>query len=148
MSRVQDASEALEMLKVKLAEQNQDTEWSSSDMGALFCACLERNAIDLCLSIFRNMSSIPRSGDLREKSFEWPAINLEIVCSLVLALTRRIRVNDALSVVQTLLDNGAASSTQEIMFGKVISSPIPPHTPLAVIQPQEGTRTVACATSR
>ena len=126
----------------------QEVELTADHVYQLLTGCLERNAVDLCLSIFRQMTSTTSLSASQDDYLEWPSFSVDLICLLVLALAKRLRVNDALMVMQILAFNTASSDAQEIVFGKVISSPMPPYNPLAVVQPQEGIKTVACSASR
>ena len=151
MARLQDASEALQMIGTALDAQgsrSKTVEMTSGHVHRLFVGCLERNSVDLCLSIYREMMSLPRLSDSQEDSLQWPPVSFEVTCALILALTQRMRVSDALTVMQSMTVTSASDSAQEIVFGKVVNSPMPPYTPLTVIQPQEGVKQVACASSR
>eukprot|EP00210_Caulerpa_lentillifera_P005056 g4829.t1 len=56
-------------------------------------------------------------------------------------------VKEALEVLESMRSSGSSAS-QEIIFGQVVNSPIPPFPPLTVVQPQEGVKTVPCSTSK
>lgn len=78
----------------------------------------------------------------------WPAATLAHTTTLVLGLCRQLRVADALAAVAGMRGHGVGVGEAEMSFGHVVSSPLPPGRPLAVVQPQEGCRVVADANSR
>jgi len=121
LSRVQDASEALILISSDLKDRDQalqDKQLDAQHVAKILDACLDRNSVDLCLSIFRQTLSTLSVQLSQESCVTWPTADFDLAFSVVLALTRRMKVNDALDVMQSLAANSSASDEPEIVFGQ------------------------------
>jgi hypothetical protein len=127
------------------------TDLAAADAEALLALALEKGNADLALGVYAEMCAARRGGAQRARApcagAQWPAATLATTVSLVLGLCRQLRVAEALSTMQGMRSQGVPRA-EEVSFGFVVPSPLPPHKPLAVVQPQEGAKVVADAESR
>lgn len=121
-----------------------------ADAELVLAMALEKGNVELALAIYSEMCASRRSAQqLRPGSagVQWPAATLDTTVALVLGLCRQLRVAEALSVMQGMRSQGMPRN-EEVSFGFVVPSPLPPGRPLAVVQPQEGAKVVADSESR
>lgn len=100
---------------------------------------VERGNISLAQSIFQAMSS--STNPL------WPAASTSTASSLVIDLCRTLSTREAVQVIMSVRNRGLTLS-EDVQFGYIVNSPLEMGKPLAVMQPQEGTKLVADAYSR
>lgn len=142
----EDPDEALQLIKDAIQSKSNNSVLQSRHIHQLMIACLQRNATELCSKIYQRMSSaqsLASPGD----SLRWPEADLELFSFTVLALTRFLKVKEALDVLESVRSS-SMNDSQEIVFGQVVNSPLFPYPPLTVVQPQEGVKIVPCSTSR
>ncbi|GBF93654.1 hypothetical protein Rsub_06757 [Raphidocelis subcapitata] len=150
------AAEALDLLQ----QQLQAEPVGAADAELVLSLALEKGNTDLALAIYAEMCAARRgaggagAGVLRARPAaaaaaapQWPPATLATTAALVLGLCRQLRVAEALAVMQGMRSQGLPRA-EEVSFGFVVPSPLPPGRPLAVVQPQEGSRVVADAESR
>ncbi|KAK9810308.1 hypothetical protein WJX72_008368 [[Myrmecia] bisecta] len=145
------AQEVDQLLRADEAQQKQgrDAGISEEDCTRLISASLDRDNAALARSIYeamcRGTPSVTTSIDQYGSS--WPPATLVSVSALVLGLARSLRLSEALSVIQDIRRRGVPRG-EEVPFGHVVRCPLGPQQPLAVVQPQEGVKVVACAQTR
>ena len=142
---------------------------SAADAELLIGAALEKGNVELALAVYAEMCAARRSGGggiggiggiagmpasgIRSSAAgaggpaAWPAATLATTAGLVLGLCRQLRVAEAVAVVQGVRSQGVPRN-EEVAFGFVVPSPLPPRRPLAVVQPQEGAKVVADSATR
>jgi hypothetical protein len=72
---------------------------------------------------------------------------VQTAAALVVGLARCLQTRDAIALISSVRARGLAS-TEDVNFGHVVACPQDSNKPLAVVQPQEGVKTVADAFSR
>eukprot|EP00198_Chlamydomonas_reinhardtii_P009690 XP_001699027.1 predicted protein [Chlamydomonas reinhardtii] len=125
------------------------------DARAVLSFCLQRGKTALALSIYREMCLARRGGSRPgaagrslDVAFSWPAAGLATTTELVLGLCQQLCIVEALQVLADIKVQGLPRGSEEVGFGKVVTSPLAPDRPLTVVQPQEGAKTVADGYSR
>ncbi|KAG2423402.1 hypothetical protein HXX76_015367 [Chlamydomonas incerta] len=125
------------------------------DARAVLSFCLQRGKAPLALSIYREMCLARRGGSRPgtagrslDVAFSWPAAGLATTTELVLGLCQQLCIVEALQVLADIKVQGLPTGSEEVGFGKVVTSPLAPERPLTVVQPQEGAKTVADGYSR
>ena len=76
-----------------------------------------------------------------------PPATLQTTVALVLGLCKGLSVVEAMKVINAIRALGMPSKA-EVGFGKVITCPLSPNAPLAVVQPQECSKVVADSFTR
>eukprot|EP01025_Chloroclados_australasicus_P060960 TRINITY_DN7903_c0_g1_i3.p1 TRINITY_DN7903_c0_g1~~TRINITY_DN7903_c0_g1_i3.p1 ORF type:complete len:564 (-),score=31.16 TRINITY_DN7903_c0_g1_i3:1901-3592(-) len=112
---------------------------SAVDCHKLLQQCMQNGNYKLSYSIYEQML-LGGSND-----YGWPSIDLKILQLLVVGLAKGLQVNLAKNIVNKTNFKELGS---DVSFGFVVTSPLPPCFPLAVVQPGEGSRQVACSESR
>ncbi|KXZ51879.1 hypothetical protein GPECTOR_11g314 [Gonium pectorale] len=124
---------------------------------ALLAFCLQRGKVALALGVYREMTLARRGGGRMaggpatrslDVAFAWPAASLATTTDLVMGLCQQLCIVEALQVLADIKVAGMPRGSEEVGFGKVITSPLAPNRPLTVVQPQEGAKTVADGYSR
>ncbi|GFR42706.1 hypothetical protein Agub_g3629 [Astrephomene gubernaculifera] len=145
------------------------------DARAVMGFCLQRGRVQLALGVYREMCAARRGGGNRGSSgggggngagggvgaggftqasrsldvaFAWPAATLATTTELVMGLCQQLCIVEALQVLADIKVQGLPRGSEEVGFGKVITSPLAPDRPLTVVQPQEGAKVVADGYSR
>lgn len=164
-----DAEEVLDML---MEAKNQGVDSVSvmhlSDVycRAIMAAALERGNAALAQSIFDAMASssvsvspsmgasgapaVPEGTSVR---LRWPMATPEMAATLVVGLCRSLKTKEAVAVVRGVRSRGVPLA-EDVQFGYVVAGPGlergqtstaggQRQTPLAVVQPQEGVKSVA-----
>ncbi|KAG2434511.1 hypothetical protein HYH02_012178 [Chlamydomonas schloesseri] len=147
-STVEDVTEAL-------SEEAAPSGLSEEDARAVLAFCLQRGKTALALGIYREMCLARRGGSRPgaagrslDVAFAWPAAGLATTTELVLGLSQQLCIVEALQVLSDIKVQGLPRGSEEVGFGKVVTSPLAPDRPLTVVQPQEGAKTVADGYSR
>ncbi|BDA44546.1 hypothetical protein COCOBI_06-0220 [Coccomyxa sp. Obi] len=158
--RLTSCEAANEALNLFLQEAESDTSTSTSASGfteeecrSLIGAAMERGNVALALSIYEAMCRA-RPGTGRGSStaeglgaVSWPHASLDTVSAVVRGLARALRLKDAFGAIEDVRRRGVPLG-DEVPFGHVVNSPMAPGTPLTVVQPHEGCKVVACASTR
>lgn len=153
-----DAAEALDILvQHGGADARSRRRLTKADATLLMCSSLQQGNTSLALSLYADMCRARRAVHARSASpgadFDaaglpsWPPATLQLTSELVLGLCRQLAVSQALDVIDGIKAQGMPRA-EEVSFGFVVSSPLLPTQPLAVVQPQEGSRVVADSISR
>jgi hypothetical protein len=100
---------------------------------------VERGNISLAQAIFQAMSSSINPL--------WPPASTTTASSLVIDLCRALFTREAVQVIMSVRNRGLTVS-EDVQFGYIVNSPLEMDKPLAVMQPQEGTKLVADSYSR
>lgn len=162
-----DAIEVLDILAEELSGSLTDV-----DCRAIMAAALDRDNPDLAQSIFRAMTSAAAgtastgtstfmsmdsaggssnsNGTLTSvsKTLSWPPSTTETASALVIGLCRSLRTKEAVSVISSVRSRGLPTS-EDVQFGYVVECPLnAAGKPLAIMQPQEGIRTVVDSFSK
>ena len=114
----------------------------------LLAAALDKGNVPLALSIFREMDAVrggaglagggQRMGSgLDGGGLVWPAATIRTTAALILGLCQQLRTAEAMDVVAGIQKQGLPRN-EDVGFGKVITVPLAPDRPLAVVQPQVG----------
>ena len=155
------ASDAVEALDI-LAEGLPGGSLTDADCRFIMAAALERGNGELAQSIFRSMTaaaagtsasisslmSVDSNSSNRENGLSWPPSTIETAAALVIGLCRALRIKEAVGVISSVRSRGLPS-TEDIQFGYVVECPLnATGKPLAIMQPQEGVRTVVDSFSR
>ncbi|GIL63825.1 hypothetical protein Vafri_17820 [Volvox africanus] len=114
---------------------------------------LQRGKVQLAMTLYREMCLARRGGRgaasrSLDVAFAWPAATLATTRDLVLGLCQQLCTVEALQVLADIKVQGLPRGSEEVGFGKVITSPLAPDRPLTVVQPQEGAKVVADGYSR
>ncbi|WIA17196.1 hypothetical protein OEZ85_014079 [Tetradesmus obliquus] len=144
------AAEALDLLIQQLDRQQRPHDISADDAELLLERALEAGNAGLALSVYQQLCAAKRAqgrSSLATPATVWPAAALQHTQALVMGLCRQLRVNDALATMRSIRSQGMPGA-DEVSFGQVVSSPLPPQRPLAVVQPQEGCKVVSDSNSR
>lgn len=144
------AAEALDLLIQQLDRQQRPHAISADDAELLLERALEAGNAGLALSVYQQLCAAKRAqgrSSLATPATVWPAAALQHTQALVMGLCRQLRVNDALATMRSIRSQGMPGA-DEVSFGQVVSSPLPPQRPLAVVQPQEGCKVVSDSNSR
>ncbi|KAJ0971733.1 hypothetical protein J5N97_019692 [Dioscorea zingiberensis] len=152
LRRVSSAKDADQVLDI-IAEANSNV--GSGVLGAADCcsiiaAALERNNVELALSIFYAMRSVLGAGISGEPSavggWEWTRPNVQTYALLIRGLAASLRVPDAIRMINYVCNVGV-SSEEEVPFGKIVRCPIC-TVAIAVAQPQHGIQVASCSKCR
>ncbi|GLC33999.1 hypothetical protein PLESTM_000142600 [Pleodorina starrii] len=154
LRRLAAASNPLDVAEALAAEAPADL--AEDDVRAVLAFFLQRGKVQLALAMYREMCLARRGGSSRggaasrslDVSFVWPAASLATTRELVLGLCQQLHTVEALQVLADIKVQGLPRGSEEVGFGKVITSPLAPDRPLTVVQPQEGAKTVADGYSR
>eukprot|EP00879_Flechtneria_rotunda_P008358 GHRR01008755.1.p2 GENE.GHRR01008755.1~~GHRR01008755.1.p2 ORF type:complete len:567 (+),score=195.61 GHRR01008755.1:328-2028(+) len=146
-----NASTAAEAADIH-AEQcvgQQHRSFTAADCEVLLRNSLAAGNVELAISVYQQMCSTLRAqGEPRELCCSvWPSATVQHTQALVVGLCRLLRVSEALSVISSIKSQGLPA-TDEVTFGHVVNSPLPPQQPLAVVQAQEGCKLVLDSNSR
>lgn len=130
---------------------------SEADAEQLLTGSLEQGNVALARSLYQEMCRVRRmvqaAGGAASASIDaaplaaWPPATLALTARLVLGLCRQLQVAQAREVIEAIRGQGMPRA-EEVAFGYVVPSPLPPRLPLAVAQPREGCRVVADANTR
>ncbi|XP_020539565.1 uncharacterized protein LOC105645663 isoform X2 [Jatropha curcas] len=123
---------------------------SVSDCCRIIAAALDRNNVELALSIFYAMRSsfdqgVSESGPLLER-WKWSRPDVSVYTVLVQCLASSLKVSDALKVIDYICRVGV-SPGEEVPFGKVVRCPTC-MIAVAVAQPQHGIQIASCSKCR
>eukprot|EP00892_Ulva_mutabilis_P001097 jgi/Ulvmu1/10989/UM007_0169.1 len=142
---------------LELAEQeDQLGVLKEEDCIAVIGAAIDRGNFELAKDVYNTMgrstAAMPGALDAGRSSVDgstwvFPPATIQSTQAMVMLLARELRVGDALDVVARIRSRGLPSA-DEVPFGVVVSSPLAPDKALTVVQPQEGSKVVACAESR
>ncbi|GMH44091.1 hypothetical protein BSKO_12025 [Bryopsis sp. KO-2023] len=152
-SKCKDAAEALQLVSDEAASlltrmPNSKPRFTQAHARSLISACLEREKMDLALSVFRSMSRTIGAGRVSRSGIRaWPVADIETVQEVVLGLCRDLRVADAMCVMEGIQRQGLPKS-DEVPFGHVVDCPLAPEAPLTVVRPEEGAKLVNCSVTR
>lgn len=145
VSGCKTASEALDMYLQEVEALGHTTPpLSDKDVRKIIGVALERGNFPLVVSLFDATCSSKAS----QGQWTWPRAGLETLQEILVGLAKEVQVTDAMRVLQVVRAGASSARNTEVPFGQVVKSPLPPCPPLAVVQPQEGCRVVACAESR
>ncbi|PSC68405.1 SET domain-containing [Micractinium conductrix] len=165
LRKVTAAGDANEALDVLCAECPALGLLSEAQCLELMLACLDRGNAALALSMFRSMSAAAGGaaaspaasllssldGDAGSSSsaaaLRWPPASVATGARLVVGLARVLETRAAIGLINSVRARGLAS-TEDVCFGHVVGCPQDSSKPLAVVQPQEGVKTVADSFSR
>ncbi|KIZ05021.1 hypothetical protein MNEG_2935 [Monoraphidium neglectum] len=151
LRRVACAKTSIEALDMLLQQHSQPFDGvEAADAELVLSLALEKSNVDLALAIYADMCASRRSAQRGRPGAagpQWPAASLATTVALILGLCRQLRVVEALAVMQGMRTQGMPRN-EEVSFGFVVPSPLPPNRPLAVVQPQEGAKVVADSESR
>ncbi|KAM6557718.1 hypothetical protein CsatB_004737 [Cannabis sativa] len=149
VSAAKDAYEVLEMIEER-SERNGGGVVSVSDCLMIISAAIERNNLDLALSVFYAMRSSFDQGVTETGSFverwKWSRPDVRVYTTLVQGLAASLRVSDALRIINNICQVGV-SPAEEVPFGKVVKCPSC-MIAVAVAQPQQGIQIASCSKCR
>ncbi|EIE21316.1 hypothetical protein COCSUDRAFT_56538 [Coccomyxa subellipsoidea C-169] len=129
------------------------TGFSEEECRSLIGAAMARGNVVLALSVYEAMCRAGPSGSGAAQpsdglgAVSWPHASLETVSAVVRGLARALRLRDAFGAIEDVRRRGVPLG-DEVPFGRVVNSPLAPGTPLTVVQPHEGCKVVACASTR
>ncbi|KAK9834837.1 hypothetical protein WJX81_002704 [Elliptochloris bilobata] len=147
LRRMAGAANAEAALDAWLAERPASSGPGEPECAELLEAALERGNAALALSVHEAMCAARPAAGLAAGGGAWPPATLDSVTALVAGLARALRLRDALAAIDGVRRRGVPPG-DEVPFGTVVSSPLAPGAPLAVVQPHQGQQVVACAASR
>ena len=160
-SAAADASEALDVLLAEVggASGLPLDEAACRDLMAL---ALERGNAALAQSLFRAMTAAAAGvapglassdggagggGAPPGAAASWPPATVDTAGALVVGLARALLTREAVAVIGSVRSRGLPTS-EDVQFGFVVGCPADASLPLAVVQPQEGSKPVADSYSR
>ncbi|KAG2493008.1 hypothetical protein HYH03_008672 [Edaphochlamys debaryana] len=116
---------------------------------------LQRSKPALAMGVYKEMCAARRGGAASvaarrsmDAALTWPPASLPTTTDVVLGLCQQLCIVEAMQVLTDLKVQGLPIGSEEVSFGKVITSPLVQDRPLTVVQPQEGAKTVADGYSR
>lgn len=114
------------------------------DCKQVLLGSIEQGNLGLAMSIYSEMCNSKRSTVFTsmENAWQWPSASLSTITSLVLGLSKRLCIVEALKVVDDVTKQGMPRN-DDVGFGKVVGCPLAGGRPLAVVQPKEGVKVVA-----
>eukprot|EP00877_Chromochloris_zofingiensis_P002415 jgi/Chrzof1/12174/Cz06g23240.t1 len=144
----ESATEALDIIIQQHDKASQRQLVSESEADLLISSSLEAGNVSLALSIYRDMCATRRAQARKtiDAACVWPAATLQTTVALVQGLCRQLRVAEALDIMEGIRAQGMPTA-DEVSFGYVVNSPLPPCRALAVVQPQEGSKLVSDSSS-
>lgn len=148
VSVAKDANKAMEIIAENTGEYGGVVQ--TRDCCSIIAAALERNNVDLALSVFSAMrSSFDEGVDEKGSSLDrwkWTRPDARTYALLVRGLAASLRVSDATRML-TYVSHVGVSPGEEVPFGKIVRCPSC-MIAIAVAQPQQGTQVASCSKCR